>query len=140
MDNQFPASDGPTTDVNTPKMPQTTEITAETARGLAHRIVEELSERSASDIRLLEIGPVSTIADYFVLCNANTGLHLSGLVDACSDLAPKGVGARVEGRPGDGWMLVDFGAVIVHVFLTDQRSYYAIDELWSDARTLIHVE
>lgn len=109
-------------------------------RSLAHAIAQELSEKSAAHVRVLEISPISSIADYFVLANANSRLHLRGLVEGCSQLAPKGMAVRVEGRPDDGWVLVDFGDLIVHIFLAEQRAYFAIDELWSDARTLLHVQ
>ena len=108
-------------------------------RQLAHQLTRELAERSATDVRLLEIAPISTIADYFLLATANTRLHMRGLVDACRDQAPKGVNPRVEGRTDDGWVLVDCGDLIVHLFLPEPRTYYAMDELWGDARTLLHL-
>jgi ribosome-associated protein len=46
----------------------------------------------------------------------------------------------VEGHAQDGWMLVDFGDVIVHVFSTDQREYYNLEEVWREAHTLLHVQ
>ena len=108
-------------------------------RRLAHELARELAAKSADDVRLMEIAPISPIADYFVLATANTRLHMRGLVDTCRDLAPKGVRPRVEGRADDGWVLVDCGDLIVHLFLADPRRYYGIDELWGDARTLLHL-
>ena len=108
-------------------------------RELAHELVRELAAKSATDVRLMEIAPLSPIADFFVLATANTRPHMRGLVDACCELAPKGVRPRVEGRTDDGWVLVDCGDLIVHLFLPDPRRYYAIDELWGDARTLLHL-
>lgn len=108
-------------------------------RRLAHELARELAAKSADDVRLMEIAPISSIADYFVLATANTRLHMRGLVDACCDLAPKGISPRVEGRADDGWVLVDCGDLIVHLFLADPRRYYGIDELWGDARTLLHL-
>ncbi len=108
-------------------------------RRLAHQLARELAAKSATDVRLLEIAPISTIADYFVLATANSRLHMRGLVDTCHEMAPEGSRPRVEGRTDDGWVLVDCGDLIVHLFLPDPRRYYAIEELWGDARTVLHL-
>lgn len=47
---------------------------------------------------------------------------------------------RVEGVPEDGWLLVDFGDIIVHIFSPDRRNYYRLEELWSDGKVLLHLQ
>lgn len=48
--------------------------------------------------------------------------------------------ARTEGRPGEGWVLVDFGDVILHVFSPDRRDYYQLEELWNKGKVLLHLQ
>lgn len=50
------------------------------------------------------------------------------------------VRGRVEGEPEDGWLLVDFGDIVVHIFSPDRRSYYRLEELWSDGKVLLHLQ
>lgn len=47
---------------------------------------------------------------------------------------------RVEGEPEDGWLLIDFGDIILHVFSADQREYYQLEKLWSNGKVLLHVQ
>ena len=48
--------------------------------------------------------------------------------------------SRVEGQPSDGWLLLDYGDVVVHLFSADQRAYYDLEELWSDGKVLLRVQ
>lgn len=108
---------------------------------LAHRIVIRSSERNAADIKLLDIRELTTIADYFVICTATSTVHVGALVDEVlvgmkEEADRRG---RAEGSPSDGWMLVDFGDVLVHVFLEEKRAYYGLEEFWADAPALVHM-
>ncbi len=51
-----------------------------------------------------------------------------------------GLNARLEGEPNGGWMLADFGSVIVHIFSPDRRDYYSLEELWSEAKTILRLQ
>ena len=108
---------------------------------LAHRLVVRAGERNASAITLLDLRGLTTIADYFVVCTATSTVQMRAVVD---DLALKlarelRLHARAEGRPDDGWMVVDFRDVLVHVFLPEKRNYYRLEEFWSDAPALVQM-
>lgn len=108
---------------------------------MAHQIVIRASERNAADVKLLDIRKLTTIADFFVICTATSTVHVRALADEVmmgmkEDVNRRG---RVEGAPSDGWMIVDFGDVMVHIFVEEKRSYYALEELWADAPALVHM-
>ncbi len=99
---------------------------------LAHKAVDILSDRQALDIALLDISRTATFTDYFVIATAQSPLQFSALADYLEkDLKPEGHDIRHrEGSPDSGWMLLDFGGIIVHIFSPEQRAYYRLEELW----------
>lgn len=99
---------------------------------LAQRAVDVLSEHKALDIALIDISRVTTLTYYFVIATAQSPLQFDALVEYLErDLGPRGVELRHrEGSPESGWVLLDFGDIIVHLFTADQRDYYRLEELW----------
>ena len=99
---------------------------------LAHRVIDLLSELQAEDIALLDIGKASSFADYFVLATAHSPLQFGAIVERLGhELKEAGVPPRhQEGRKESGWVFIDFGDVIVHVFSPEKREYYRLEELW----------
>lgn len=91
-----------------------------------------LSEHKALDIALIDISRVTTLTYYFVIATAQSPLQFDALVEYLErDLGPRGVELRHrEGSPESGWVLLDFGDIIVHLFTADQRDYYRLEELW----------
>lgn len=86
----------------------------------------------------LEVAGLTSIADSFLLCSGASARQVDAIVDAV-EAELKGAGRRplhVEGDPRSGWMLLDYGDFIVHVFTEEKRSYYALDSLWGDAPRL----
>ncbi len=102
---------------------------------LAQRIVDVLTDRQAEDVVLLDIQRVANFTDYFVIATAQNARHMGALVDTLhSELS--GDGARpqhVEGEGDSGWVLIDFGDVIVHLFTPEDRAYYNLEGLWGRA-------
>ena len=100
---------------------------------LAHRAVDVLSDRKALDIALLDISRTATFTDYFVIATAQSPLQFNALAEYLEqDLKPEGHDLRhKEGSPDSGWMLLDFGDLIVHIFSPDQRQYYRLEDLWA---------
>jgi ribosome-associated protein len=109
---------------------------------LGRDLADALAEKKGEDILLLDLTGVCTFADYFVLATGLSERTLNALAD---DLLRKfkGVGsgrrALSEGSAASGWILLDFGVVVVHLFLAAVRRYYALEELWHDARPLLHM-
>jgi ribosome-associated protein len=95
--------------------------------------VDVLSEHKALDIALVDVSRAASFTDYFVIATAQSPLQFSGLQDYLEkDLKPQGHDMRHrEGSSDSGWVLLDFGDIIVHLFSPDQRKYYRLEELWS---------
>jgi ribosome-associated protein len=102
---------------------------------LAERIVELLSDHQAENVVLLDISQIAPFTDYFVIASALNARHMLALIDIFDkDLAREGAKPlRKEGEPDSGWVLVDFGAVIVHIFTPEDRAFYNLEGLWSRA-------
>lgn len=91
---------------------------------------------------MLDMQGVSLLADYFVLCNADSEPQFKAILEEIDEQA-RAAGARrlhVEGEPASGWVLVDFGSVVVHVFDPELREYYDLEGLWSQARLVVRVQ
>lgn len=99
---------------------------------LAHRAVDILSERQAQDIALLDISRTATFTHYFVIATALSPPQFSALAEHLEKgLKPEGCDLRHrEGSAATGWLLLDFGDLIVHVFSPEKRAYYRLEELW----------
>jgi ribosome-associated protein len=100
---------------------------------MAQSIVDALSEHQAENIVMLDISQKSTFSDYFVIATAQNPRHMDALINVFDkDLANRGIDAlRREGDSGAGWVLVDFGPVIVHLFTEEDREFYDLEGLWS---------
>jgi ribosome-associated protein len=112
--------------------------TAPTAERKVRQAARAALERKAMDVVVLDVQGVSSVADYFLVCSGRSTTHLESIADAIrADL--KADGARplhAEGRPDSGWVLLDYGDVLMHVFLEDTRAYYALERLWGDAPSI----
>ncbi len=97
-----------------------------------------VAAKKASHITLLDLRGVSIIADYFLLCSGESERQLQAIAEEVHQkLHAQGVSARrVEGTPESGWILMDFGAVILHILSQTQRDFYQLEEVWKHARTL----
>ncbi len=99
------------------------------------------SDKKASDVVLLRTAEVTTMADFFVICSGRSDRQVSALAGAIVDqLRDEGVRPLgVEGTSGARWVLLDYGSVIVHVFAPDEREYYGLERLWSNAAQVVRI-
>jgi ribosome-associated protein len=114
----------------------------EAALALARRIVDLAEDKKAADIVLLEIGGLTSLADYFVICSGSSERQLGAISDGIAE-ALRDEGIRPIGREGSAsahWMLLDFGAVIVHIMAPPEREFYQLERLWAEAPLLLRVE
>lgn len=100
--------------------------------------VSTLQDRLAEDLQILFVRDVSTVTDYFVLATGTSSPHLNALT-AEVDAARKDARLKMKRRGGrsvSGWEVLDFGDVVVHVMTPELREFYALEQLWSDAKKI----
>lgn len=109
---------------------------------LARAIVNTLEDKKGEDILLMDIHDVTYMADYFIICSGTSDRMLNSLADAVEETGKKqyGLNARREGLSREGWVLVDFGDIVVHLFSPEQREYYDLEVLWERGKTLLRVQ
>jgi ribosome-associated protein len=115
----------------------------EGALGMAHRLVEALEDKKAEDILLLDLVGVCSFTDYFVIATGISERTLKALSDEVRRLGKEefdGAYGRKEGEASSGWLLIDFGDVIVHLFSKEMRRYYQLEELWEAGKVLVRVK
>lgn len=107
-----------------------------TPKETALLLAKALDSKKGLDIKVLETGHLTTLADYFVLCSATSTTQIKALADACEKAMKEEANElphHVEGHRGGTWILLDFSAVVVHVFNEEARQFYDLERLWSDA-------
>ena len=99
-------------------------------------IVKFLDDKKAVDIKVLKVGDLTVVADYFVVANGTSTTHIKALADEVDfQMGELSENGRLEGKASD-WLLLDFGDVIVHIFLPDSREHYNLERLWADAEEI----
>ena len=109
---------------------------------LAHTIVDVLEEKKGEDILLLDLAGVATFTDLFVICSARSERTLKALSNEVSHVVREQYDRRplqIEGDPRSGWILLDYGGVILHLFSPALRDYYALEQLWAEGRVVLHM-
>jgi ribosome-associated protein len=101
-----------------------------------------LEERKAEDILLLDVQQVTILADYFVICSAASERQIKAISSELSRQLKAQVGRplSIEGEADSGWVLVDYGDVVVHVFLPKTRDLYDLEGFWKEAKTIVHIQ
>ena len=110
-----------------------------TPKETALLLAKALDSRKGLDIKVLETGHLTTLADYFVLCSATSSTQIRALSEACEKAMKEQAGEdphHVEGHRGGTWVLLDFSSVVVHIFNEEAREFYDLERLWSDATPL----
>jgi ribosome-associated protein len=108
---------------------------------LARQMTDWAAEAKAEDIILLDVRRATYLADYFVICTANSERQLAALVERIRDqVSAAGIEpATVEGTAESGWVLIDYGDVIFHAFSAQLREFYHLERVWADATTVVRV-
>lgn len=113
------------------------------ALDLAKRVVEVSEDKQAADIVLLDVRSITPVADYFVICSGRSERQLNALRrDIAQTLKREAqvTPLQTEGTATSGWVLLDYGDVVVHLFATAEREYYQLDELWSAGLPLVRIQ
>ena len=109
-----------------------------TSYEMAIALAKALDGKKGQDIKVLKTEELTTLADYFVLCTATSSTQVKAMSDACEEAMEKN-GEQVhhiEGHRGGTWLLMDFSAVVVHVFTDEARKFYDLERLWGDAEEI----
>lgn len=109
---------------------------------LAHRIVDIIEEKQATDIALLDVHELTNIASYFILATVDTERQAKAIEDSVLEKLKLQQNLRplsVDGLAGQGggWSILDYGDVIIHLFTEEMRSFYKLEELWSRAQVVM---
>ena len=107
-----------------------------TNRDYALLAAKTLSDKKAQDVLIIDIQEKAAFADYFVICSGTSERQINSLVDDVEDaLAKEGILVKsIEGKNGSGWVLMDFGDVIVNLFTKEMREKYSIEKVWGDCQ------
>lgn len=112
------------------------------AADLARRLAQAASDARASDVVVLDIHELTIVADLFVICTGDNERLLRAIARDVVEAADK-VGVdprRTEGTAEAGWILIDFADVVVHIFGPAEREFYRLEEIWSEAQTLLVIQ
>jgi ribosome-associated protein len=116
---------------------------SEEALELAHTIIDSLEKKKGENILLLDLIGLCSFTDYFVICTGGSERTIKALAEEAriqvKDQHPAKT-FNVEGDAADGWVLLDCGDVVLHLFSPVLRDYYRLEELWRDGRILLHVQ
>jgi ribosome-associated protein len=101
-----------------------------------------LEDKKGEDIVVLDIRELADFAEYFVICSGTSDRMLQALADEVKERIWKAqqLRGRVEGQPQDGWVLVDYGDVVVHLLSPDRRNYYRLEDLWAQGKILLRLQ
>jgi ribosome-associated protein len=109
---------------------------------LARNIADVIADQKGENVVLLDIQGVSILADYFVIASATSERQMGAIIEDVRLKAKQALEARplrVEGKPASGWVLVDYGSVVVHLFTPESRAYYDLEGLWREARVVVRM-
>lgn len=105
------------------------------SKDLMLKAVTTLDGKKARNIKVLNISPLTTIADYFVVCSGGSTTQIKALSDSLEEELEK-ISVHFIGKEGfnsANWILMDYGSVVIHIFSEEMREFYSIEHLWSDA-------
>lgn len=108
----------------------------ERSKLIVKKAYDALSDKKGEDIKIIEIGKLSTVADYFIIANGSNAPHVESLVDNVEEeLLKENIHAeRIEGVRSSGWILMDYSDVVVHVFSKEDRLFYDLERIWRDGK------
>jgi ribosome-associated protein len=114
----------------------------EQALEIANRAIKVALDKQASDIVLLDTREVCSFVDYFIICSGESERQIEAIRQAIDKTLKEETLAsyRFEGTANSGWVLLDCGDVIIHIFAPFEREYYQLDSLWDKARILLRIQ
>ena len=107
-----------------------------TAKEKARLAIAALEDKKAEDMHVIDIGEVSTLADYFIIASGSNKNQMQAMQDAVDEkLSKAGFEPKhIEGNNNATWILMDYGDVIVHIFDKENRLFYDLERIWRDGK------
>jgi ribosome-associated protein len=101
-----------------------------------------LEDRKAEDIVLLDVREITILADYFIICSGTSERQIRALSGDVSRQLKSEAGRplSVEGEAAGGWVLIDYGDVIIHIFAPQTRKLYDLEGFWQEAKTIVRIQ
>ena len=109
----------------------------------AHEAVDTIARMMGESVVLLDLQGISIISDYYVIATGTSERHLKALARSITDnavLKRKAATRNLEDQAQSGWVLLDLGDVMVHLFVSSQRHHYGLEELWSEGKVILRVQ
>jgi len=108
---------------------------------IAKKITDAALEKQASDIVILDMQGICSFADYFVICSGESDRQLEAIADEIDDALAKDhiTPRRHQGSADSGWIIIDLVDIIVHIFSTEQREFYTLEEMWQQASVVLKI-
>ena len=106
---------------------------------LAQIVARIAADKKAERIVALDLRGISSFTDFFVICSGTSEPHLKAIINELEDRLRKDYGLRplaIDGFPMSQWVVADYSQVVVHIFHTDKRGFYSLEDLWGDAPRL----
>ncbi|NJD60979.1 MAG: ribosome silencing factor [Anaerolineales bacterium] len=105
-------------------------------------MVNQLEEKKGENLVLIDIKNLAVFADYFIICSGTSDRMIGALASSVSEFihTKYQLPVHTEGEPREGWVLIDAGEIIIHVFSPEQRNYYKLEDLWSHGKVLLHLQ
>lgn len=111
---------------------------------LLSTIVEGIREKKGKEIVNIDLRKLGYIAcDNFIICHGDSGTQVKALAESVEEKVEKALSIKIrhkEGLDNAIWVLLDYGEVVVHIFMKDNRSYYCLEDLWGDADIIMYNE
>lgn len=115
------------------------------ARGpldFAHLAIDAIEGKKGAQIVLLDVHNISMFTDYFLICSGDSERQIKAIAGGVQEALDKEGMKRIghEGSAESGWVLLDYGDLMIHIFSPEQRDYYQLEELWKDAQTVVKIQ
>lgn len=111
---------------------------SQSPKAVMNMVVKAAEDKKAMNVIVLDLQNISLVADYYVICHGNSDVQVQAITTEIRKQAQeRGIPVRgIEGFDSARWVLIDLGDVVIHVFHRDEREYYNIERLWSDAKVV----
>ncbi len=110
----------------------------ERSADLARIAIAALEDKKAEDVRVIDIGGVSVLADYFIIASGNNRIQVQAMADEVEERLGRAgaIPKQIEGYQAGNWVLLDFGDVIIHIFDAQNRLFYDLERIWKDGKQI----